>query len=179
MHRTCQCKLLLKSLSFFFPSHTHANTYRMGRSLGVWAWVSLRVPVLLLLLRLPELEFLLYGQFRRIVSSAVASARFFFCGTHLNLDFTEFNFAVRMTLPAAYLCVRVYKFLCNELNLFCASSSFVRMCVLYVCMYGSFVRCEDNLTFPLTRRQRLPSLMKYPNCFSLESISFVQTNISI
>lgn len=108
MHRICQCKLF-KSLALFLSlsySHTHTHTYRKGISLGVWAWISFQLPMLLrlLLLRLPELEFLLYGQFRRIVSSAVALARFFFA-THLNLDFTEFNFAVRMTLPAAYLCV--------------------------------------------------------------------------
>lgn len=54
---------------------------------------------------LPELEFLLYDQFRRNVSSAVAAARFVdVFATHLNLDFTEFNFAVRMT---PYLCACV------------------------------------------------------------------------
>lgn len=54
---------------------------------------------------LPELDFLLYDQFRRNVSSAVAAARFVdVFATHLNLDFTEFNFAVRMT---PYLCACV------------------------------------------------------------------------
>lgn len=71
---------------------------------------------------LPELEFLLYDQFRRNVSSAVAAARFVdVFATHLNLDFTEFNFAVRMT-PSLCACVCMCVssdfvfFLCNVRN---------------------------------------------------------------
>lgn len=99
-----------------------------------------------------ELEFLLYGQFRRNVSSAVALARFIVVfATHLNLDFTEFNFAVRMTLPAC-ICISMSVYVHNERNLlfaFLAPCFF--LCELF--SFGSFVCCEDNLIFQLNWQQ--------------------------
>lgn len=99
-------------------TYTHIRTNTKGMRLGLglfWAWTragpglgffSPLPAIASTSSSLPELEFLLYDQFRRNVSSAVAAARFVdVFATHLNLDFTEFNFAVRMT---PYLCACVY-----------------------------------------------------------------------
>lgn len=126
-------------------THTRTNTKGMRLGLGLfWAWTragpglgffSPLPAIASTSSSLPELEFLLYDQFRRNVSSAVAAARFVdVFATHLNLDFTEFNFAVRMT---PYLCA-------------CACVCEFRFCFFYVmyaiscCLLFVWVLCAQR-----------------------------------
>lgn len=106
-----------------YPSFSH--TYTLAHALTqkacvwvlVWAWAWTRLGLRLASrcrFVFARAEVLLYDQFRRNVSSAVA-ARFIVVdvfATHLNLDFTEFNFAVRMT-PLACIGVPVLVCVCE------------------------------------------------------------------
>lgn len=100
-------------------TNTHTHTYTLAHALTqracvwvlVWAWTR---PGLRFASRyrfvFARAEVLLYDQFRRNVSSAVAARFADVFATHLNLDFTEFNFAVRMTplvCIGVSVCVRV------------------------------------------------------------------------
>jgi len=144
---------------------------RLGLDL---AWVSFCLPPVAAstfvsrLCPKAELEFLLYDQFRRNVSSAVALARFIVVfATHLNLDFTEFNFAVRMTLPACIcvcVCISMSVCVCVSLN-FCVMNAIccclpfspflLSLCVcVCVCEWKIETTCNGTANFFWAKARR-------------------------